>query len=288
MTLKVVPTVPEGGNTISPSVKAKPSKKKTISPAKRWSFTLNNYTDEDFCSICSTIRAKCSIGIIGKEIGEECGTPHLQGYLEFKSKTRPLTHFKTSKIHWEKSKGNRKDNITYCSKDGDVWYHGIQKPYTLTIDNFYDWENYVLDILKNEPDDRSIHWIWEQSGCAGKTTFCKYIFMNYENAIVLSGKASDMKNAIIDYQNTNSCLPKIVLIDIPRSTNTDFLSYQGIEEIKNMFFYSGKYEGGMVCGAPPHLFVFANEPPNKTKCSADRWRIKFIGDGDEYDDYLYK
>jgi hypothetical protein len=85
-----------------------------------------------------------------------------------------------------------------------------------------------------------------------------------------------MKNCVLSYYETNNRLPKIVLIDIPRSTNTDFLSYQGIEEIKNMFFFSGKYEGGMVCGKPPHMFIFANEYPNTNKCSQDRWKIKNI------------
>jgi len=275
----VVPVVPEGGNTITPSsfkvsVK-KPKKKQTINPAKRWCFTLNNYSEEEFCSIVPIIRKMCSIGIIGKEVGES-GTPHLQGYIEFKKKTRPLTHFKYSRIHWEKCKGNREENIEYCSKEGDVWRHGFDKPFTIDIDTFYEWENYVIDILKEEPNERHIHWIWEENGCAGKTTFCKWIFMHYKDVVVLSGKAADMKNCIIDFKNTNYRLPKIVLIDIPRSTNTDFLSYQGIEEIKNMFFYSGKYEGGMVCGRPPHLFIFANEYPNTEKCSLDRWKITGI------------
>ncbi|AXH74034.1 MAG: putative viral replication protein [Circoviridae sp.] len=273
MSPKSVPAVPAcsgGGNTITPPPLSK------ISPAKRWCFTLNNYSDMQFCSICSTIESKCSIGIIGKEIGES-GTPHLQGYLEFKSKTRPFSHFKDNKIHWEKSKGSRQDNLDYCSKDGDVWRHGIDAPYELSIAKFYPWQKDVLDTIQKEANDRTINWIWESNGCAGKTTFCKYIFMNYDKVVVLSGKASDMKNCIIDYKNTNNCLPKIVLIDIPRSTNCDFLSYQGIEEIKNMFFYSGKYEGGMVCGKPPHMFVFANEEPNRAKCSEDRWNIKYIG-----------
>lgn len=262
MTKNVVPTVPEGGNTKTPSV----------NPAKRWCFTLNNWTEDDFCSICSTIKAKCSIGVIGKEVGEQ-GTPHLQGYIEFKTKSRPKSKFKCSKIHWEKCKGNREQNVAYCEKDDDVWYHGLEPPYKVKIKDFYDWEKYVIDILAEEPNDRTINWIWEHKGNAGKTTFCKWVFQNYANVICLSGKASDMKNAVIEYQKDWGILPKVVLIDIPRSTNTDFLSYQGIEEIKNMFFYSGKYEGGMVCGKPPHMIIFANEAPNYEKCSRDRWKV---------------
>jgi len=263
----VPPCSKEGGNTKTPS--------STPNPAKRWCFVLNNYTEDEFCSICSKIKAMCSIGIIGKEIGEQ-GTPHLQGYFEFRKKTRPMTHFHNLRIHWEKCKGNRQSNIDYCSKDGDIWVHGIDKPFVQEISELYYWEQDIIDIISEEPDDRTINWYWDQDGCAGKTTFCKYIFTHFDGVVVLSGKASDMKNCIVQYKLTNNVLPKIVLIDIPRSTNTEFLSYQGIEEIKNMFFYSGKYEGGMVCGKPPHLFIFANESPKLSKCSLDRWNINRV------------
>ena len=51
------------------------------------------------------------------------------------------------------------------------------------------------------------------------------------------------------------------------------ISYDGIEEIKDMMFYSGKYEGGMVVGKCPRFIVFANNPPIFEKMSADRWRV---------------
>ena len=263
----VVPTVPVGGNTKTP----------TVNPAKRWCFVLNNWNESEFCSICSKIKTLCSIGLIGKEVGEN-GTPHLQGYIEFKTKARPKSKFDNDRIHWDKCKGSREENITYCSKDGNVWYHGIDTPYKIDLKEFYDWETKIIEKLKEEPDDRTINWIWEPKGCAGKTTFCKWVYLNYDNVIVLSGKAADMKNAVMLYEKMEGVLPKIILIDIPRSTNTEFLSYQGIEEVKNMFFYSGKYEGGMVCGKPPHLFIFANERPNYEKCSKDRWKIINIED----------
>ena len=65
-----------------------------------------------------------------------------------------------------------------------------------------------------------------------------------------------MKNGVVEYQKTNSCLPEIVLLNIPRSFNSDYLYNTGVEEVKDMFFYSGKYEGGMVDGNSPHLIIF--------------------------------
>ena len=201
MSVPLVPTVPEGGNTISPSVV---KKKKKINPAKRWCFTLNNYTEEDICSIVPIIKKMCKIGCIGKEVGEK-GTPHLQGYIEFKTKTRPLTHFKTKRIHWTKCEGNRESNLVYCSKEGNViLYHGIDKPYKLELPELYDWEKYVIEIIDKEPNDRHIHWVWEEYGNAGKTTFAKWIFLHYEGALLLSGKADNMKHAIIQYKALGS------------------------------------------------------------------------------------
>jgi len=41
-----------------------------------------------------------------------------------------------------------------------------------------------------------------------------------------------------------------------------------------MYFYSGKYEGGMICGNCPHVLIFANEPRDTSKLAHDRWVIE--------------
>lgn len=94
--------------------------------------------------------------------------------------------------------------------------------------------------------------------------------------VTLSGKGTDMKNGIVQYKANTHVLPSVVLINIPRS-KSGFLSYTGMEEIKDMYFYSGKYEGGMVCGPNPHVFVFANCEPDYEKMSEDRWKVHEIG-----------
>lgn len=104
------------GNT-KPNPKGK---KKQIAPSKKWCFTLNNYTDEDKAIISSIVPLKCTNGIIGEEIGES-KTPHLQGYLEFKSKVRPKNIIPISGIHWEKAKGDIEQNYLYCTKDNKIF-----------------------------------------------------------------------------------------------------------------------------------------------------------------------
>lgn len=273
-----------GGNTKTP-----PSpKKKQISPAKNWCFTLNNYTDDELNMFSSIVPIKCDKAIIGKEIGDK-GTPHLQGFLRFKVKCRPMGLFSDcNRIHFEKTKGTIHENYEYCSKDGDIFINiGFPKPLkTLACENnMYPYQEKILKFIEEEPDERTIYWISGYTGNEGKTTFCKYL-VRFHNAIMLGGKSADMKNGIIEYKKTNGCTPELILINLPRSFNKDYISYTGIEEIKDMLFYSGKYEGGMIDGNCPHLIIFANQQPDWKLLSPDRWALYNIND--KYDLYEVK
>ncbi len=262
----------ELGNT-KPTLIKKP---KQVSPSKRWCFTFNNYSSEDLKKISSIVLEKCDVAIIGEEVGNS-GTPHLQGYIEFMIKARALGVFSMfTQIHWEKAKASRLINFQYCSKDAKIALQiGYKIPKEVKILNYsqlYTWQKDIIDIIGTEPCDRTIYWYWSDKGCVGKTTFCKYLTMKH-GAICLHGKGADVRNGVVNYKEKNGDTPDIVLFPIPRSYNTEYLNYESLENIKDMYFYSGKYEGGMICGNPPHLIVFANEPPDIEKCSIDRWKI---------------
>lgn len=267
----------EVGNTIPPP--------KQISPSKRWSFTSFDTSINNIINIKEVTKSSNSSSIIGFETCPETGNKHLQCYVEFKNKCRPKNLFKDTTMHWEKSKGNKQQNITYCSKEKLEWTNfKIKKPLRKLPceDNPYKWQIKIINILKGEPDDRKIFWFYGSGNC-GKTTFCKYINRIYDDTIILGGKASDMKNGIVTYKKMNDdCDPEIVIMNIPKSFDQEYLSYPGIEEVKDMLFYSGKYEGGQVDGNPPFVFVFSNIPPDTQKLSADRWMIYDI-DNEKWD-----
>jgi hypothetical protein len=135
-----------------------------------------------------------------------------------------------------------------------------------------------------EPDDRKIRWCYEPFGGLGKTTFQKWIFQNYKGVAVLGGKAADMKNGIVRFKERTGNFPKIVLINIPKTFKMEYFCPHGTEEVKDMFFFSGKYgskdEDGMVDGPPPVMIIFANqEPPDLNTMAADRWVIIRLPDG---------
>lgn len=243
-----------------------------LNPAKCWCFTLNNYSEEELCSIIC-LKDLCEKLVVGKEVGEE-GTPHLQGYFKLIEKRRPFSLGLSKRIHFEKAKGTPLQNYAYCSKDDDVVVcKGFPQPVKVLKDSeLYDWQKELLNILKDEPDDRSIYWYWSSNGAVGKTTFCKYLTVKY-GAIALHGKSADVRNGIIQYTQSKGDTPRIVLFPVPRCKSAEYVSYEALENVKDMYFYSGKYEGGMICGNCPHLVVFANEPPDESKCSPDRWRV---------------
>jgi len=250
-----------------------------------FTFFYEKVPNFNFDAIIKELRIFAYKGKVQSEACPTSGRLHLQGMVWCENKHRD-TEFKLLKGgHFRKMK-DELNKSNYCGKEytftGEYraeWGFPPPPPpkYVEKIENFYDWEGDIIELLEKKPDKRTIYWFWETVGCKGKTTFQKYIFSNYDNCVVLSGKGADMKNGIVDYYNTNKKLPKIILINIPRSAK-GFVSYTGLEEIKDMFFYSGKYEGGMVCGECPHVLCFANEEPNYAKMSEDRFVVKNIGD----------
>lgn len=256
------------GNT-SPNSKGE----KRVSASKRWCFTYNNPIEEWKKEMAPGLEG-CH-WVCGEEVGEQ-GTYHLQGYVEFPVKVRPVKYKGfPEEIHWEKCKGDRKQNVNYCTKDGIV--HGNIKALRLPIcPDIYGWQSEIMEKLECEPDDRSIHWIWSREGGVGKSTFCKYLCMK-ENALICSGKAGDMKYMIAQYEEKNGEGPRIVVFDVPRSMR-NYLSYTGIEEIKNGLFASTKYESRMCIVAHPHVVVCANFPPDlqDVEMSHDRFVVTRI------------
>lgn len=244
------------------------TKPKRLNQAKKWCFTFNNYTDDLYNEIIDKFKMEAKKYIIGKEVGEQ-GTPHLQGYVELKNSIRP-TELKLSKsIHWEVSKGNEEQNINYCSKENNYISFGLKKPLKILKETeLYDWQKNIIEIIKIEPDDRSIYWIYEKEGNKGKTSLCKYLIKNYD-ACLLDGKKNDILYVAAENDK------EIYIYDIPRSYE-GFVSYDAIEKIKNGLYMSGKYESISICRNSPHVIIFANFEPDINKLSLDRWKIIHI------------
>ncbi len=95
----------------------------------RWCFTINNYHNGEISTTGTSVMLehvrsvlsndKVRYAIFGKEVGEQ-GTPHLQGYISFKSQQRFSALKKAfPTAHLEVAQGNEQQNYEYCSKQGD-------------------------------------------------------------------------------------------------------------------------------------------------------------------------
>lgn len=259
----------EGGNISCP-----PPPKKQISPAICWCLTLNNYTDEEVSAIVPMVKEHCRIAAIGYEIGEKCGTPHLQGYVEFKVKVRPLGLFNfTNRIIWAKAKKKRGPNVRYCSKDANMLITlGLPKPIKV-IEDLRPFQQEILDICMEEPDDRSIYWFWDEAGNIGKTQFMKYMCVKHNALPCVGGKFADIMNLIF---NANMDETRTIIFNVPRG-HREHISYSSLEAIKDGLVVNTKYETGFKVFNSPHVIVFANFPPDTSSLSADRWVVKNLG-----------
>lgn len=238
-------------------------------PSKHWCFTLNNWEIQELETLETVCKEKEIKYCIGKEVGEN-GTPHLQGFISSKTKIRPMETFKNKRIHWEKCKGNEEQNIKYCTKDNNYTTNiKIKKPLTiLKEEQLYEWQIDIIKIIEQEPDDRKIYWYWEEKGCAGKTTFSKYLSSKYE-AIPLEGKKNDILYCAAEFES------EIYIWDLERSMES-YVSYGALEKIKNGYYMCSKYESKPIIRNPPHVIVFANFAPDESKLSRDRWEIRNI------------
>lgn len=257
---------------------------KTSNPTTRsrgWCYTWNNYTEDDWKNIVEWSDTETQQYVVGKEVGAS-GTPHLQGYVYFKNaKTFKQMKDKWGQVHWEKAKGKPDDNFKYCSKDNDYKSKGFEVKLSLQEQlkarlmkkyqaiKWKPWQQEILDLIKTEPDDRTIHWVFDPKGNSGKSFLCKYLLMT-EECIIADGKKDNVMNQVKIKLVDEEKEFRVVLLDIPRSSE-GYINYGVIEQLKNGFIYSGKYEGGQCIFDNVHVIVFANFLPDYTQFSEDRW-----------------
>lgn len=242
---------------------------------RTWFVTWNDYPEE-YSKIITEASDKC---VFQLEIGES-GNEHVQGAVYFKN---PRTFSAVKKLftgaHIEPAR-NWGAACNYCKKSetavGGTQVDTRESPpcrdaFTELGLEYKWWQQEILDIIDKDPCfTREVYWYWDEVGGCGKSTFTKHLCLKY-GAVILSGKAADMQYAVYSMKTK----PKVIICDIPR-TSEGYLSYGGIEKIKDGCFFNSKYESGMCLFDNPHIICFANFAPQTQSMSADRWRITDI------------
>lgn len=128
------------------------------------------------------------------------------------------------------------------------------------------WQRELVDYLRGVPDPRKVVWYVDYVGNSGKSYFCTH-YMDNSSYYVTGGKASDIFYGY-NYE-------KVVFFDLARMKQ-EIVQYDVMENFKNGQFYSTKYESKTVKFNVPHVVVFANFDPDRSKLSEDRWDVRVI------------
>lgn len=247
---------------------------------KHWGFTWNNYhinkkgdnvRRHNINILERCLGELCYMYCFQEEVGEKCGTPHLQGVISLHKRARWSEFGLPKQISWRSCK-HVPAAYQYCCKEETRAGEIFVKNFTIPPKIPYLWQDWQIDIdqiCQTVPDDRAVYWYWSINGKTGKSTMVKYLMLKYKAALIVSGKYSDICNLMFKTDT------KIVCFDLPRN-NGNQISYSAIESIKNGMISNTKYETGFKVFDPPHVFVFANAPPDEKMLSEDRWHIKCI------------
>lgn len=179
----------------------------TKTPYRCMCYTYNNYTQEGLDKLKKY--ANNVYHIAAYEVSET-GTPHIQGYIEFKTRTRlsTLKNLLPEQIHWEPRRGSQQQAIDYIVNDKEkhkdvppkvAWIHGVPRPsnsqsdayryvhewitsgitlkeivedpsYDLNPSTYKAWENLQTYFERKRNTKPEVIWIYGKPG-AGKSRY---------------------------------------------------------------------------------------------------------------------
>lgn len=144
------------------------------------------------------------------------------------------------------------------------------------------WQAQMLRVIETEskcPNDRIVHWVYDEVGNTGKTWLAKFAYRMRptKTAWVHNGATKDIMKLLSDRASDL----EVVFFDLSRC-NLERINWDAIERIKNGMIMSTKYDVKSYIIDPPVLVCFANFEPDLEKLSIDRWRVWQLNNG-----YLY-
>lgn len=267
----------EDGNTESLNSLSDSKKKKAKKQSNQLVyhfFTWNNYPAGAGKALEHKLKPFCVRWEFQEETGE-LGTPHLQGNIELKKPMRWSELKVDKRCHSEKTR-NIEAAFTYCEKDATRTgkrYTSNKEEELELITDLRLWQRRIVDVVSEKcTNKRSITWVYDDEGLAGKSQLAKYLCYWHDAIALTNGTRSNLINAVYNAVDLGS--RSIILLDIPRKDGNK-CPYAVVEEIKNGLICNQKYETGMKNFNSPHIVVFSNYMPNSDGdvMTKDRWNI---------------
>lgn len=128
------------------------------------------------------------------------------------------------------------------------------------------WQTELFNELQGIPDSRKVIWYVDYNGNSGKSYFATH-YTDKPSYYITGGKAADIFYGY-SYEG-------VVFFDLARMKQ-EIVQYDVMESFKNGQFYSTKYECKNVKFNVPHVVVFSNFDPDRSKLSTDRWDVRVI------------
>lgn len=241
-------------------------------------FVINNYTEEECIKLHSWYEKLATYCVYAYEVGEKCGTPHIQGYIEFKNSAKFTTIAKywNKRINMRKRRGTPQEASDYCKKTGTFFEWGtISKQGKRS-----DLEEIGQEIIDNVPmreialahpgtyirynrgfhalrsaiaNDRTerphVQWNWGPTG-AGKTWEPRHLLK--EDGTI---RSYYIKDGTIWWDNYDQ--QEVIIID-------DFDGHWPFRDLLRLLDeteYQGQYKGGYVKINSPFIFITCEFPP---------------------------
>lgn len=147
-----------------------------------------------------------------------------------------------------------------------------------TKDPVNPWQIELLSELAEMPSDRKIVWYVDTSGATGKSELIDWLMSNYPQDFLSATAMKDMASAafLVKKALKNKWTSHGFLLNLVRDATTDSSPYAYLEAIKDGRMTSTKYGTETLCFRKPHVVVFANTFPDRSKFSEDRLVLREI------------
>jgi len=145
------------------------------------------------------------------------------------------------------------------------------------------WQIDLENRLWGRPDDRKLLVFVDPRGGAGKSTFCDWLHCNFSPGKPCGRPRDGQVSPTVQVFHPSRGVDlayllqpcSVFVLDCPRAA-TEYLSWSTIEEIKNGFVTSTKYQCASKRFPRPHVILFMNAPIPDGTFSEDRLEVTWL------------